>query len=266
MIDIGVERDSIAQAWMCSAELNVAGVHVTGHNRDLPPRWYPRACGTTGGHRVSTHPEPPRSNPESEAVDGSSTPRIFINHRHTDGGWAHLLYDRLANRFGKSNVFLDAVSLKPGIQWLEELRTQSSTCSAFIALIGPNWASMMSDRAKGSEKDHARAEIERALRRDSAVRKVIPALVGDAEQPSEKDLPSLRSLFPLLHRQWKELRPSTWDEDVEALVREIEAIELSPRFPPAPSPPPRPSALPPNGGAKPEGDRWAPRPNRRQFG
>ncbi len=204
----------------------------------------------------------PQADTEPKAFGGSSRPRVFINYRHADGGWARLLYDRLADRFGAENVFLDAVSLKPGIKWLDELRVRSSACTAFIALIGPNWAPMMIERSKRPEEDHARAEIERALRRDSAVRNVIPALVGDAEQPNEKDLPSLRSLYPLLHRQWKELRPSTWDEDVEALMKEIEQIDLSLPPPPSPTPSPRP---PPSRVRKAEGDHWAAPPNDHHY-
>ena len=108
----------------------------------------------------------PGRDPKPDAIARSASPTVFINYRHSDGGWAHLLHERLVRRFGGENVFLDTVNLKPGTQWLDELRARSSSCTAFIALIGPDWAATMVERSKAPEEDHARAEIERALRRD----------------------------------------------------------------------------------------------------
>ena len=155
---------------------------------------------------------------------GRPRPTVFINYRHTDAAWALLLDDRLASRFGKENVFLDARSLKPGVQWLTELRDRGSSCTAFIALIGPDWARTMVQRAQGTEEDYARAEIERAFGHRSAVRAVLPVLVGDATQPGEQDLPALKSLWPLLHRQWWVIHPQTLDDDIAKLIKRIEEI------------------------------------------
>ena len=42
--------------------------------------------------------------------------RLFINYRRDDTqGEAQLLYDRLANKFGRENVFLDIRILQPGM-------------------------------------------------------------------------------------------------------------------------------------------------------
>jgi hypothetical protein len=171
--------------------------------------------------------------------------KIFINYRHSEAsGWARLLYDRLAARFGGENVFLDLVTLEPGTKWLEDLRSRGSTCAAFISLIGPKWASIMSERAGSSEEDHVRAEIERALRKDSAVEVMIPALLDDAVMPSEKDLPSLRSLWPLLRRQLTQLRPERWDADVQNLINKLEQIATKLEDESVPQDEPRPSPLP----------------------
>ena len=52
--------------------------------------------------------------------------KIFINYRRDDAAaHARLLYDRLAGHFGAENVFLDVVTLRPGVRWLDEIRSHS---------------------------------------------------------------------------------------------------------------------------------------------
>jgi SIR2-like domain/TIR domain len=152
--------------------------------------------------------------------------KVFINYRKAESsGWARLLYDRLADRFGTENVFLDQVTLEPGMKWLQAIRTRSGSAAVFIALIGPRWASIMSERAEGSEEDFVRAEIEAALRKGSGVGEVIPALVEDAVIPGREDLRHLGSVHPLLNRQQVELRPSHWDADVEVLIERLAGLK-----------------------------------------
>ncbi len=154
-----------------------------------------------------------------------STTTVFINYRKAESsGWAHLLYDRLAAEFGAENVFLDQVTLEPGMKWLRDIRARSAGCSAFIALIGSEWAAAMAKRAESGETDLVRTEIEAALRKDSRVREVIPALVDDAVMPSEADLRYLGSVQPLLNRQQLDLRPSHWDVDVQVLIERLKRL------------------------------------------
>lgn len=162
---------------------------------------------------------------------------VFINYRKAEAaGWARLLYQRLAAEFGEENVFLDQVSLEPGMKWLAGIRAGSSGSTAFVALIGPHWAKVLSERAQGSEEDFVRSEIEAALKRDANVEQVFPVLVDGADPPGEDDLRYLGSIKPLLKRQWLELRPASWDEDVEVLVRQLKE---EPDPDPAPAPPDR---------------------------
>lgn len=178
---------------------------------------------------------------------------VFINYRKAEAsGWARLLYERLAVEFGKENVFLDQVTLEPGVKWLRGIRSRSSNCAAFVSLIGPHWASVLSERAQGSEEDFVRSEIETALEKGSEVGQVVPVLVEDADPPRKDDLRYLGSVQPLLNRQLLELRPSRWDDDVEVLVAQLKQAPAedggedrpSPPAPPAPasSPPPGPAA------------------------
>ena len=57
--------------------------------------------------------------------------RVFISYRHDDTwGAAQLLYDRLADRFGRENVFLDT-HLQPGMEWLKEIKSHRDSCEYF---------------------------------------------------------------------------------------------------------------------------------------
>jgi hypothetical protein len=149
-------------------------------------------------------------------------PRIFISYRQSDAsGYARALFDRLTVAFGAENVFLDVATMRPGRRWLEDTRSIASACGVFIALIGPNWASTMRERATSPEDDHVRNEVEAALARGSNV-EVIPALVGDAVLPLTQQLPP--SIRPLLRRQAIELRPGRWDADIDRLIELLQVM------------------------------------------
>jgi SIR2-like domain/TIR domain len=150
---------------------------------------------------------------------------VFINYRRAEAsGWARALYVQLATEFGEENVFLDQETLKPGEKWLEGIRSGSAGCTAFIALIGPRWGSVLNERAQGSEDDYVRSEIEMALENGSGVRHVFPALVENAEVPHKDDLRYTGSIRPLLNRQLLQLRPSRWDDDVAILVEQLKKL------------------------------------------
>ncbi len=196
---------------------------------------------------------------------------IFINYRKTESsGWARLLYDRLASKFGADNIFLDQVSLEPGMKWLQAIRDRSGSSAVFIALIGPRWAPIMSERAEGTEEDFVRAEIEAALRKDSGVRELIPALVEDAVIPRRDDLRHLGLVHPLLNRQQLELRPSHWDSDVEVLIKRLERLESAeeakPEAPPKTAASPADPEMPVGSGDTPsDGTPVAPPPDRNHY-
>jgi hypothetical protein len=152
--------------------------------------------------------------------------RVFINYRHDDTwGQAMLLYDRLAGRFGGDNVFLDARNLEPGMEWLEEIRSNRDSCNVLLSLIGPHWMSSLKAREQASftqpTEDYVRFEIEYALRRNSGIY-VIPVLVGDAVIFSADALP--RSLKALASIEAEQVRQKRFDEDVTHLASRLEKI------------------------------------------
>jgi hypothetical protein len=180
---------------------------------------------------------------------------VFINYRRAEAsGWARSLYEQLATEFGKENVFLDEASLQPGKKWLRGIREGSSESAAFVALIGPQWGSVLNERAQGSAEDYVRAEIEMALDSGSAVQQIFPALIENAEVPPADELRYAGSIRPLFNRQVLQLRPSRWEDDVEILIEQLkkppqaEAEGLAPQAEPPAPPPSRPMP-----GAAPDG-------------
>lgn len=173
-----------------------------------------------------------------DTVAGAMPFKVFISYRRDDAAAdARLLHDRLAQRFGAENVFLDVVALEPGTRWLEEIKTQGHSAGACLALIGPRWLSILTDRAQSRFEeggdDVVKLELELALSRGSGV-EVIPVLVGGGLMPSGDALP--RSLRALSETHAVDLRHTHWDQDVEALVGTLERIEQRSEAAPPPSP------------------------------
>jgi hypothetical protein len=172
--------------------------------------------------------------------------KVFLNYRRADtSGYALLLYEEIAKRFGAENVFLDVKNLAPGVRWLQELRGEGTTCAAFLSLIGAGWATSWRPR----EEDFVRQEIELALqeaRRGAAIT-AIPILIDLPVAPDPDQLP--QPLRPLLDRQAVMLRGASWDADVSTLLEALEQVRTAPPPPAPPEPakapkPERPPAEP----------------------
>ena len=156
---------------------------------------------------------------------------IFINYRRADTfGEAQLLSDRLKQHFGEDNVYFD-VEQRSGIDWLAQIRAKGAEAAYFLALIGPSWLSLLRAHIEEAPPprrpvDIARSEIEWALSEWSG--ELIPVLVN-APMPAPETLP--RSIRGLCRRQAAELRQTSFQQDVDALIRRLEQPP-----PPAPSP------------------------------
>jgi SIR2-like domain/TIR domain len=166
--------------------------------------------------------------------------RIFINYRREDTwGEAEFLYERLANRFGSKNVFLDARSLQPGMKWLQEIMSQSASSAVFLSLIGPRWLPIMKERLQAIShptEDYVLFEIAYALRQGPEIW-VIPVLVGDAVPFTGEGLPPV--LQALAEIEAEQVRPKRSDEDIAHLIQILEEIASGQRsLPPEPIPEP----------------------------
>ena len=166
--------------------------------------------------------------------------RAFISYRKRDA-WAEaqLLYERLANRFGSENIFLDIHNLQPGMKWLEEIKSHRASCDVLLALIGPHWVSILKARGKDAivqpTEDYVRFEIEYALRPNSGIR-VIPVLMGDDVPFADEVLP--RSLQALTKIEAAQVRQKQFEEDVAHLISKLETFADE-----QPTPSPKPTAV-----------------------
>jgi tetratricopeptide (TPR) repeat protein len=153
---------------------------------------------------------------------------IFINYRRDDStATAGRLHDRLAQSFGRKNLFMDVDHIPPGVDFVNHLNRQVAACDVFIAVIGPNWLDTRNEkdeRRLDAPDDFVAIEIAAALTRDI---RVIPVLVDGARMPKVGDLPE--PLKPLVRRQAMDVRNTHFGRDAEALIGKIrEALSDKP--------------------------------------
>ena len=148
----------------------------------------------------------------------ASAGNIFISYRPDDNGdYAHLLYDRLNQRF-PGRVFMDVNKINPGTDFVRVIEDTVGSCDALIAVLGKHWLSTTgSQRSLGAPADLVRLEIAGALRRDM---RVIPVLLQDATMPSATELPE--DISPLARRQAVALSDADLDGGVARLIGILE--------------------------------------------
>jgi hypothetical protein len=146
--------------------------------------------------------------------------KIFINYRRDDSiGTAGRLNDRLAQTFGRNNLFMDVDNIPAGVDFVEYLQSQVAACDVFLAIIGPNWLDSKDDdgrRRFDNPDDYVAIEIAAALARKI---RVIPVLVDGARTPKADKLPD--SVKPLVRRNAVEIRNTQFGRDAEALATKV---------------------------------------------
>src|SRR6266496_1444414 len=148
---------------------------------------------------------------------------IFVSYRrHESSHLAGRLYDRLADRFGEGQVFIDVDTIEPGVDFAEEISRAVATCKVLLAVIGPNWLTATDEQGRrriDDPDDIVRLEIEAALARNV---RVIPILVEGAVMPGRQDLPE--SLAGLARRNALFIRHESFRYDAGRLVTTIERV------------------------------------------
>jgi Flp pilus assembly protein TadD len=163
------------------------------------------------------------------------TGKIFINYRRDDSiGTAGRLHDRLAQTFGRKDLFMDVDHIPAGVDFVDHLNTQVGGCDIFLAIIGPNWLNAKDDygrRRLDNPADFVLVEIAAALARNIYV---IPVLVDGALIPTADELPD--SIKPFARRNAVEVRNTQFGRDAEALVDKVSEALKGPRPVPRPWP------------------------------
>jgi TIR domain len=146
--------------------------------------------------------------------------QIFISYRRDDSpGSAGRLYDRLAARFARKQIFMDISHIACGVDFRKTVEETVGDCDVLIVVIGPQWLS--STDAQGvrridNPEDFVHVEIATALRRDV---RVIPVLVDGALMPRSTDLPD--DLKALVQRNALRVNASSCDGDCSRLISAV---------------------------------------------
>jgi TIR domain len=152
--------------------------------------------------------------------------KIFINYRREDSiATAGRLADRLAETFGRDNLFMDVDNIPVGINFDEYLRSQVAACDVVLSVIGPNWLNAKDEanqRRLDKPDDFVAIELAAALARNILV---IPVLVDGTRMPKASELPD--SLKPFALRNAIQVRNTNFGSDAEQLITKMrEALAL----------------------------------------
>jgi hypothetical protein len=164
-----------------------------------------------------------RSNGSTGAggVSEVSSGRIFLSYRREDTRhFAGRLFDRLAERFGTDNVFMDVNSIEPGVDFGEAIENAVGGCDVFLALIGNLWLEPTDEqghRRIDDPDDPVALEVKTALQHRILV---IPVLVDGAAVPLRHELPDV--LAPLARRNGVRLHHETFNTDLSTLMTALD--------------------------------------------
>jgi hypothetical protein len=153
----------------------------------------------------------------------SAQGRIFISYRREETAYhADWLYDFLAGRFGRQQVFKDVDSILPGEDFVEKITKAVEDCDVLLALVGDRWlaiADTEGNRRLNDPKDFVRLEIEAAL--EGGVR-VIPVLFEGARIPRAEELPKSMGQFVRCQAQW--LSSTHFKADADKLLSVLKKV------------------------------------------
>ena len=127
-------------------------------------------------------------------VSGSGA--IFVSYRRAETrDIAGRLADRLMDRFGEDQVFVDVEDIEPGVDFVTEIERAVSCCRVLVVVIGALWHTVVGPGGVArlhDPHDAVAIEVRTAL---AAGIKVVPVLVNGAEMPPADAMPEpLRSL------------------------------------------------------------------------
>ena len=146
---------------------------------------------------------------------------IFISYRREDSlPYAGRLFDRLADRFGEKQIFMDIDTMKVGLDFVEQIQNAVQSCDVLIAVIGKTWVNIQDEerhRRLDNPEDFVRVEIQAALARNIPV---VPLLVGGAGMPKASDLPD--PIAKLTRRHAMKMSDERFRADATRLIEQIQ--------------------------------------------
>jgi TIR domain len=146
---------------------------------------------------------------------------IFISYRREEtASYAGRLYDRLTDRFGEGQIFMDVDSILPGVDFTQAIAQAVGSCRVLLAVIGRSWLTAADQKGRrriDDPQDFVRLEIEAALDRNILV---IPVLVDGAMMPTSGDLPD--SIYKLSRRNALRIENESFRRDFDWLFEVIQ--------------------------------------------
>jgi formylglycine-generating enzyme required for sulfatase activity len=144
--------------------------------------------------------------------------RVYISYRRDDsGGYAPLLFDRLAKVFGRHQIFMD---VDPDL-----IADTVAACDVVFVLIGRKWLTLTDEsgqRRIDAPHDRVRWEILTAVERNLCM---APVLVHAAQMPAAESLPA--GLQPLAHWQPVTLDDDHLTRDLQRLIDVLEQLSIT---------------------------------------
>lgn len=152
-------------------------------------------------------------------------PTIFVSYRRSDSqDVTGRIYDRLAVKYSKKQVFKDVDSIPLGVSFPMYLKQMLGKAGMALVIIGPTWLNVKDEKGQrrlDDPNDFVRLEVETALRTGMPV---IPVLVSNAQMPQASDLPG--SMQKLMARNGIAVRPDPdFNKDIIRLLTGIEHLE-----------------------------------------
>jgi YVTN family beta-propeller protein len=159
-------------------------------------------------------------------VRAGGTRAVFLSYRREETRHiAGRLADRLSERIGREQVFMDVDTIEAGADFTAAIAREVASCNVLIALIGPTWLTKVNQRGQrkiDDPDDIVALEIRAALEREIHV---IPVLVDGAVMPNREDLP--KGLQDLIRRTAVRLDHDTFHSDITILLNAVDRILLT---------------------------------------
>ena len=147
--------------------------------------------------------------------------RIAISYRRSDSqDITGRIFDRLVMHYGKSTVFRDIDSIRPGIDFRTQIADALKATDVLLVVVGPHWLGRGEGAASrmDNEADPVRIEVETALKRDIPI---IPVLVHDVKMPEVGELPGSLRDFAFRHAVSVD-GGRDFDHHIEGLIRSLD--------------------------------------------
>jgi subtilisin family serine protease len=152
-------------------------------------------------------------------------PYIVINYRREDSrGYPGRIADRLKAVFGQNQVFFDVDSIPGGASFWIKIQDAIANSDVLIAVIGPDWLTILKKRIDQKEEDFVRREILEAFEQNIPV---IPVFINVTKPPSKDDLPPDLQKLPTLNAIF--IRDDSFIDDMNRLVRQLRKIGIRSR-------------------------------------